>query len=362
MNSGYFIITYCTVDCHVVSTAVYAVGIYVVFYHGCAVCMSESRNKGINSGYLITAYGTVDYSVVTTAVYAVGIYVVFYHRCAVCMPNSCNLVRNVAVTTYGTCVGCVTAVLTIGSSYYCVIAVSESSNNILRKDDISAYSTLCTLGKTSRGTSRSLGRNNLYFVICTKILATYVTHIILIVIDVSGCGNLCLLGKYLITYSTSDTVGKTGFSTSRCFSGDNRLCMSKSCNLITNVGVTAYKTNVSSITAVFTVGSNYCRLIAVSDSIGCICDIAITAYRTGVGCVTAVFAVGRSYYCIVIMSESGNFSMNSGYLVTTYGAVNYDIVSTNVFTVGICVIFYHGCGICMTERSYLVCNVAIATY
>ena len=71
------------------------------------------------------------------------------------MAKSCNLVAYVAIATYGTGVSGVTAIETIGSSYYCIVFVTKCVNSFLSYDNCVTYGAVLTFGKTGSGTSRS---------------------------------------------------------------------------------------------------------------------------------------------------------------------------------------------------------------
>ena len=73
-----------------------------------------------------------------------------------CYGSKCrNKVCNVAVATYGTSVGCVTAVIKCRSSYYCLVLVTKCFNNCLCNENYVTYGAVRALGKTGSCASRS---------------------------------------------------------------------------------------------------------------------------------------------------------------------------------------------------------------
>ena len=91
--------------------------------------MSKCINSNSLATKFLSTYSTVNHVIVATFVYAIGISVVFYYNIPLGMSKCINLITNVAVATYGTSVGCVTALGTGRIGNYRFIIVTESGND-----------------------------------------------------------------------------------------------------------------------------------------------------------------------------------------------------------------------------------------
>ena len=166
----------------------------------------------------VTTYGTSVGSV--TTVYAIR----SSYNSLVIVSECCYLIRHVSVTTYGTSMSGVTTVYAVRSSYNSLVIVSKCVNNSLLNKDLTANRALLALAKTGQGTGRCYRRYNFFCVVGAKICFAYIADIVF------------------------------------------RLCigMSERTNSITNVVITTGSTCVGSVTAVYTIGSSYNLIIAVS--------------------------------------------------------------------------------------------------
>ena len=173
-----------------------------------------------------------------------------------------GLIGNVAVTAEA-CVSGISRLFTGGCGYCRTVAVSFSRDNLLRYKNVSADRALLTLGETCLGTGRRLSGNDLFIVVGAKVLATYVTGVILIVIGVSLCGDHILLYGSLSTHGTYLTVSKTCFCTCSRRAGYQSLGVTERRCVICCVAVSANGAGVGGVAAVFTGGRGYCRLVAM---------------------------------------------------------------------------------------------------
>ena len=156
------------------------------------------------------------------------------------MTESCGSVCSVTIATYGTSISGVSTVCTIGSCYFCVVAVTVSGN---------------------------------YF--------------------------LCY--SYGTTYGALLTIGKTGCGTSRCGAGDCFLGVTESCSSVCGVTIATYGTSISGVTAYGTSGCCYYRIVAVTVCCNLICNVAVATCRTSISGVSTVYTVGIGYYRLIIV-------------------------------------------------------------
>ena len=108
------------------------------------------------------------------------------------------------------------------------------------------------------------------------------------------------------------------------------ILVSKLCYLIRNVTVATYRTSVSCIATVLTVGIGFFCIVLMSELCYLICNVAVATYRTSVNCIATVLTVGIGYFYIVLMSELRYLVFNVA--VATYRASISCI--TTVLTVG----------------------------
>ena len=88
--------------------------------------MTESVDSYVLSGNLYVTYRAVYNVIVRAVVYTVCGNVILFNGLTCGVTESVCLVCYVGIVTYGTGVGCVSAVYTIGSSYYRFIIVTKS--------------------------------------------------------------------------------------------------------------------------------------------------------------------------------------------------------------------------------------------
>ena len=226
--------------------------------------MAGCGNDYVISGKLNATNGTVNYAVIVTCV----------------LTGRCNaLLYN--CFTYG---------------------MAVCRNYLLSNENLVTYGTMLTGGKTGCGTSRSYclvgylsvtERGNSY-IISGKLNVTYgtVNYVVIATVSltsrinvvfyngvacsVSKCCYSFLNNESLATYGTMLTFGKTGLGTSGSLCLVNNLGMSERIGVISNVAVTTYGTDVSGVTAVYTVGGGYLGVVGMLDD----CDILSISVRS----------------------------------------------------------------------------------
>ena len=199
-------------------------------------------------------------------------------RCLNCVDyfgvtESVGMIVNVAVATYGTSIGGVTAVYTVGSGYFCAVVVTKCCYSFLCNESFITYGTVLTFGKTGCGTGRSyclvdnLGvSKSCYSFLSNESFATYGT---VLTFSKTGCKtgrSYCLVDSFgvtescygflsnesFVTYGTVLTFSKTGCGTGRSYCLVNTLGVTKCVNgFLCNENLVTYG-------AVLTLGKTCC--------------------------------------------------------------------------------------------------------
>ena len=181
-----------------------------------------------------------------------------------CRDKNVNIRVNIAVIATRTCVSCITLIGECRRSYNRLIVVTESRNNNCFSVEFNiTYGTVNHI--VIRACVYTIGSNVVFY----NNLACGVTE---------SVNNNCISADFSITYGTVNhiviracvyTIG------SNVVFYNNRACgVTESINMICNVGV-ATSTSVGCITAVYTVGSSYNRVMAVNVSNNTECAVAI---------------------------------------------------------------------------------------
>ena len=321
--------------------------------------MTKCINCNCFTSKLYLTYCTINYVIVRTVVYTVGSNVVFNYHVTICMTKCINcFLCNKNFVTYGTVFTlCQTCCCTCRSNCfvnYFLVSVSRNCNLCAAEFNF----TNCTVNYVFPRTD--------ICTICINLIFNY--HVAICMTKSCNC---FLCNKNFVTYGTVFTFCQTCCCTSRCYCFVNYFCVTKCINhycFTAKFNFTNCTVNYVIIrTVVYTVGSNvvfnYHVTICMTKSCNLVCYIRMTANCTCVCCISTVYTIGSSYYCIVIVTESINRDCFTSKLYVTYCTVNYVIVRTVVYTVGSNVVFNNHIAFCMTKcRNCFLCNKNFVTY
>ena len=165
------------------------------------------------------------------------------HCSLVAMSESHGLIAHVACVTTVTGVRGISAILAIGSDYFLIVAVSERSTLV-------GYVTI-----TARGTG--VGS-----VTAVNAIRLYHRRLVVMSLDRNNALVLSNLAASRATLAVGESCGSAGSISA----GNKHLSVSKGFGLVIHVTFTTVDTSASGITAVFTVGLGYYRLVAMSKS------------------------------------------------------------------------------------------------
>ena len=202
-----------------------------------------------------------------------------------------GLIGNVAVTAEA-CVSGISRLFTGGCGYCRAVAVSFSRDNLLRYKNVSTDRALLTLGETYLGTGRRLSGNDLFIVVGAKVLAAYVTGVILIGIGVSLCSDHILLYGSLSAHGTYLTVSKTVLGACSRLAGYQSLGVTEGRLIIRYVAVSASGACVGSIACVCACGRGYRCAVAMLLLVKLFCIGVIAVVLTCIGLDTIFAASG----------------------------------------------------------------------
>ena len=155
----------------------------------------------------------------------------------------------------------------------------------------------------------------------SKSLAAYCTYCIVYAIccaGVTGCIDCFLCNENLVTYGTMLTCGKTGLGTSGSLSCVSYLGMTERVGMTINVAMTAYCTSVSGVTAIFTIGSSYYRLVGVTKRVyGLLRNENLVTYGTMLTCGKTCLGTSRSLSCVSYLSVTESYLLIIGSIITS---------------------------------------------
>ena len=154
-----------------------------------------------------------------------------------------GIVTNVTVVTCGTSISGVTCSGTSRIGYYSFVAVTKCGNFGLCGESFTTYGAPDTVSKTCFGAGRSLTGDS--------------------VISMTGRGNTLLSYDHGTTYGTVLAFGKTCLGTGRSLSRVDRIGVTESISLISNVAIATRGASIRGVTAVSTVGISHYRLVIV---------------------------------------------------------------------------------------------------
>ena len=190
-----------------------------------------------------------------------------------------GLVANVAVAAGAAGIGGITAVQAVRSSDNCVVAVTQSSNILLRNQDFTATVAVLALSLTG---------------VLTGSCNSSIDHFI-----VTQSRNLLLCFDGSLAAVAVPAVGQTGVLTVRLAAGNQNSIVTQRSGLGIGVAVLADRTGMGGVAAVFTGRSRYNGVIAVTQ--GCSFGIGVAAQTgcTGMGGVAAVFTVRLGHNSLI---------------------------------------------------------------
>ena len=373
--SGELLAAYRAVNYGIVRACLITGGINVILGYRLTCGVTGSVYSYVLSRKLCATYGAVNYRVVRTCVIAIGSNVVLYYRCTIgvtehrsnflldliialgavlafgktgggtsstycrilndAVSECLGLVCNVGVATYGTSVGGVTAVYTIGCSYYCIVLVTTCGNLIA---NVAVLTSGAGVGSVTAVYTVGCGY---YRYVRVKTYPRVVKNVVVLEVLV-----LILFKRRNLVRNVAVATGRTGIGgITACLVGRLGyycvILMTVSLGLAVNVAVTACRTSVGGVTTGRTGRIGYYCFVIVTESLGLVCNVAVAA-RTGVGGITAVLTVGIGYYCFVIVTESIDLVCNVA--VATYRAGVGGVAA--VLTIGI----GYYCVVLVTER------------
>ena len=196
------------------------------------------------------------------------------------------MIVNLDVATYGTCVGGITAVYTIGSGYFGAVGVTKSRYLIISVSIVTCGASIG--GVACSGTSRSSYYCTVVVTGCCDLLSICVRSIVL-----TGIGHYTLL------------------CTGRSESFNTYVIVSKRLSRVSNIAVTTCGTSVGGVACSLTGRSGYFGIVGVTKSCYLIISVSIVTCGASIGGVTAVYTIRCGYYCIVAMTCSGQYSMST---------------------------------------------------
>ena len=231
-----------------------------------------------------------------------------------------NLVAYVTVATLGK-----TGFGTVGR-YCCVncYSVTERCYSLLRYENLATYRTVATLGKTGFGTSGCYCCVNYcgvtercYSLLLNENLAAYRTVATLGKTGFGTVGRYCCVNCYSVTercysllryenlaaYRTVAALGKTGFGTVGRYCCVNYYGVTKCCYFVCNVAVATYGTSISGVTSLGTSRCCYFCIIAVTKCCYFVCNVAVATYRTSISGVTGLGTSRCCYFCIIAVTK-----------------------------------------------------------
>ena len=245
------------------------------------------------------------------------------------MTKRINVISNVSITAYCTCIGCITLFCASRRCYNYFIVVTKCRDNLLCNKNLAAGATLLTLGKTGGCTSGSTARKNFLYVvgIGAKNVATNVTNIIVIFVFVTKCGNDCgKSAKFFAAYSAVNN------------------CLVATCRGAVRCHVVFNYCFACSVTLSGNNGGKSAKLVA---TYGAVNNCVITAC---IGAVRINIVFNHCFACSVTLSRNGNgYSVE---FIAAFGAVGYIVIVTVVDTIRINVVFNNNFAFGMTECRY----------
>ena len=269
-----------------------------------------------------------------------------YHIVTECI----NLVINVSIITYRTCVCCITISLTSRSGYNCVVAVTKRRNNLL-SNLVVASCTMRAFGKTG---VLAIGSNcRIGYHIVTECLDSILTLDVIATRAILICGVTGIQAICCLTCNVNKSMTESrNFSICRIITSGTGYV-----RIPTNVGTSSSLCRMINFTMT-KCGSNYYRTYCTSLSCctGCSRTVGVTLFCNSLlcnenfvtnravltfsktGCGTSRSYCSISNHSVILLVDCNCLSAD---LSTTYRTVNYAVVRTGSRACRINLILYN---------------------